>query len=144
MHFEDRPEPRRRLIPFHDPESAADLDRRHPATVDLARLMMYTYITMERTQIYLNETQSRELDRRARLQGTSRSHLIREAIETYLARHRDPKAFKAALDGIAGMWADRNDLDEVYESLQEGDRRRLRRLFPDLNGPQADEPDPSR
>ncbi len=97
---------------------------------------MYTYIVMERTQIYLSESQTRELDRRARAEGTTRSHLVREAIEKYLAPDRDPEAFKAALDGIAGMWADRDDIDEIQEDLRRADHRRLARLHPDLLGPE--------
>lgn len=98
---------------------------------------MYTYITMERTQIYLNETQTRELDRRARQLGTSRSHLIREAISEYLVSDWDPQAFVHALDRFAGIWADRDGLDQIYLDLKQADRDRLRRLW----GDRLDEPD---
>ena len=102
---------------------------------------MYTYIVMERTQIYLTETQTVELDKRARAQGTTRSHLIREAVETYLTPKRDPEAFKAALDKVFGMWADRDDIDEIFQGMRSADRRRLERLYPDLYGLEADESD---
>ena len=86
---------------------------------------------MERTQIYLDDRQTAELDRRAHARGTTRSHLIREAIEKYLAPDWDPEAFKAALANIAGIWADRDDIDEIRESMRAADRRRMARLYPD-------------
>jgi len=102
---------------------------------------MYVYIAMERTQIYLTETQTHELDKRARQQGTTRSHLIREAVETYLAPDWDPEAFKAALGRFAGIWADRDDLDEIHETMRAADRRRLARLYPDYGSEASDTDD---
>ena len=104
---------------------------------------MYIYIAMERTQIYLTEAQTHELDQRARQQGTTRSHLVREAIQAYLTPKWDPEAFKIALDKVFGTWADRDDIDEIRKSMRAADRRRLKRLYPDLYGPEADEPDPA-
>ena len=86
---------------------------------------------MERTQIYLTTAQTRELDRRARLEGTTRSKLIREAIEGYLGPMQDPVEFKAALAEFAGIWADRDDIDDLHAELRRRDRERLRRLWPD-------------
>jgi len=86
---------------------------------------------MERTQIYLTTAQTRELDRRARAQGTTRSHLIRDAVEQYLGPQQDPVEFKAALAQFAGIWADRDDLDELYADLRRRNRERLRRLWSD-------------
>jgi metal-responsive CopG/Arc/MetJ family transcriptional regulator len=104
---------------------------------------MYPYIAMDRTQIYLDERQTAELDRRARERGTTRSQLIREAVERYLAPDWDPEAFKAALANIAGMWADRDDLDQIRDSMRAADRRRLERLYPDF-GSEARDPDDRR
>ena len=100
------------------------------------------YIVMERTQIYLSTSQTRELDRRARQGGVTRSHLIREALDKYLGVTWDPVEFKAALRGIAGIWADRDDLDELYADLR--DRDRFARRYPDQYGPVADVPDDPR
>ena len=99
---------------------------------------------MERTQIYLTEAQTHALDQRARQEGTTRSHLVREAIQAYLAPKWDPAAFKIALDNVFGTWADRDDVEEVHKSMRAADRRRLKRLYPDLYGPEADEPDTAR
>ena len=104
---------------------------------------MYTYIVMERTQIYLTEGQTTELDKRALQRGTTRSHLIREALETYLGPTWDAEAFKTALDGIAGMWADRDDIDEIHEGMREAGRRKLKQLHPDY-GSEADDADDRR
>lgn len=98
------------------------------------------YIAMDRTQIYLSEGQTRELDRRARQRGVTRSHLIREAVEQYLGQTWDPERFNAALDAVAGMWADRDDLDELYADLKRRDRNRVSRLWGDRLAAQ-DDPD---
>jgi hypothetical protein len=46
---------------------------------------MYNAYIMKRTQIYLDETQSKTLAHRADAAGTTSSHLIREAVAEYLA-----------------------------------------------------------
>ena len=86
---------------------------------------------MERTQIYLSEGQTRELDRRARQRGTTRSALIREALTEYLGPAWDPEAFIAALHGFSGIWADRDDIDEIYADLRLRGQERLARLWGD-------------
>jgi predicted transcriptional regulator len=101
-------------------------------------ITMYVYIIMERTQIYLDRQQTDELDRRAGELGTTRSHLIREAVERYLAPDWDPATFKAALRDVAGMWADRGDLDGTYASTREADRQRLEGLYPDYGSEARD------
>jgi hypothetical protein len=83
---------------------------------------------MERTQIYLTAAQTRELDRRARAQGTTRSRLIRDAVEQYIGPTWDPERFRAALNEFAGIWADRDDIDEVYADLRRRNRERLEML----------------
>ncbi len=100
------------------------------------------YITMNRTQIYLSGGQTRELDRRARLRGTTRSQLIREAVEQYIGPVWDPVEFKAALREFAGIWADRGDLDATLSDVR--DRDRFARLYPDLYGSAADAADDRR
>lgn len=89
------------------------------------------YIEMERTQIYLSEGQTRELDRRARERGTTRSQLIREAIEQYIGPVWDSVEFKAALHDVAGIWADREDIDTTHAELKRRGRERLARLWGD-------------
>jgi predicted DNA-binding protein len=84
-------------------------------------LAMYTYI-VERTQIYLSKAQASALDKAAKEQGTTRSHLIREAIdEKYKTNQGDD--LEDVLLRTAGLWADRTESGEEYvERIRGGDR----------------------
>ena len=86
---------------------------------------MYMYI-MERTQIYLTKAQAVALDREARRTGTTRSHLIREAIEERYGRTgADRDRIRRALEATAGLWKDREETGVEYvERMRSG--RRLR------------------
>lgn len=90
---------------------------------------MYTYI-VNRTQIYLTREQAATLDREAQRAGTTRSHLIREAIEARYGAGRDRDRIEGALRATAGLWRDRTETGEEYvERLRTG--RRLRELYPE-------------
>jgi predicted DNA-binding protein len=96
---------------------------------------MYMYI-VERTQIYLSREQAAVLDREAKRRGTTRSHLIREAITERYGAARDRAAIESALRASAGAWLGRRDDGETYvEKLRTG--RRWRDLYGDES---ADEP----
>ena len=107
-------------------------------------MTVYVYIAMERTQIYLDGRQTTELDRQARARGTTRSHLIREAVERYLGSDHDPKEVDAAIDGVFGIWRDRDDLGDLTATLRGADRQRLTALYPELDRPEVDGDDPAR
>jgi hypothetical protein len=64
---------------------------------------MYTalYMPSIRTQVYLTEEQRRRLDARGRRSGAAMAHMIREAVDAYLADDR-PDA-DAALDESFGV-----------------------------------------
>jgi predicted transcriptional regulator len=99
---------------------------------------MYTYI-MRRTQIYLTEREAEELDRLARATGRTRSHLIREAIETqYLAGPAIHDAV-GAIRSTAGAWGGRDETGEAYV-----DRARWGSLARKIGGAAGDPgaPDP--
>lgn len=97
---------------------------------------MYTYI-VERTQIYLSREQAAALDREAKRSGTTRSHLIREAIEARYGPDRDAGEVRKALRATAGLWNDRSETGEAYvERLRTG--RRLRDLYPADDEPKTD------
>ncbi len=90
---------------------------------------MYIYI-MERTQIYLSREQAAALDREAKRTGTTRSHLIREAIEARYGTDRDPDMVREALRATAGLWSDRLETGDAYvDRLRTG--RRLDELRPE-------------
>jgi len=99
---------------------------------------MYVPTVMERTQIYLSDGQTQELDRRARQRGATRSALIREALEQYLGPTWDAVEFKTALRDFAGIWADRDDLQQTLRDLRDPDR--FARLYPDLYSVDIDAP----
>ena len=83
---------------------------------------MYTYI-VERTQIYLSKAQSAALDREARRTGTTRSHLIRDAIEARYGSGRDRVRAADALRRTAGLWKSRAESGAEYvDRLRTGRR----------------------
>jgi predicted transcriptional regulator len=57
---------------------------------------------MKRTQFYLDEIQDDALGRRARASGTTKSALIRAAVDDFLTRERDPDALATVLRETAG------------------------------------------
>lgn len=82
---------------------------------------------MVRTQVYLTEEQDRGLKNLAEASGRKQSELIREAIDRLLDERR-PKDWREALEAVCGMWADRDDLDELHADLRAGWERRLDRM----------------
>ena len=83
---------------------------------------------MVRTQIYLTREQQQGLERLAVATGRRKSDLIREALDGYLTDHQ-PRDWKAALEAVRGMWADRDDLDDFVRDLRAGWEKRLERLY---------------
>lgn len=57
---------------------------------------------MRRTQIYLEEDQDRRLQARARADGTTKSAVIREAIDQFLKRRSRRADLQAHLDSTFG------------------------------------------
>lgn len=76
---------------------------------------------MKRTQIYLTEEEQVELDKLSERKDTSKSALIREAVDEYLAKHSEEHQ-KEVLERVAGMWKDRDDLPDFEEMRKEWDR----------------------
>lgn len=94
---------------------------------------MYATYIMKRTQIYLDGGQSRELAARARRRGTTASHLIREAIDEYLAGpegedERRLQRYRAAVDEAFGTAPHLPDGAAYVESLRAADAERARRI----------------
>lgn len=84
---------------------------------------MYTYI-VERTQIYLSKAQAAALDNEARRTGTTRSHLIREAIEArYGNAGNDRDRIRQVLEATAGLWSDREETGTEYVDRMRSGRR---------------------
>lgn len=86
-----------------------------------------------RTQIYLDADQTAELDKLAAAEGTTRSTLIRRAIDAYLARElRDATAWREqwrkAVAETAGIAPHLEDGVEYVDKLRRADAQRLKEL----------------
>jgi predicted transcriptional regulator len=86
-----------------------------------------------RTQIYLDDRQTARLDRRAAAEGTSRSMLIRRAIEVFLSQEEQDAAvwqeqWKSALEGTAGAAPHLDEGVAFVDDLRGADAERLSRL----------------
>jgi predicted DNA-binding protein len=88
---------------------------------------MYNSYIMRRTQIYLSSEQATRLSQRARAAGSTRSTLIREAIEEYLAKP-DEDARLTELHGVLETLARRplvlSDGASYVDALREADATR--------------------
>lgn len=85
---------------------------------------------MKRTQIYLGDDQAAQLDELAATDGTTRSELIRRAIDDYLQRPTEGTEewrarWRAAVDAAAGIAPYLPPGQEYVEKLRKADRRRL-------------------
>lgn len=92
-----------------------------------AQGVMYIYIMMTRTQIYLTPAIQGALDARAKETGRSRSQLIREALErAYLGDGASRMGVVlAALEASAGAWSGRDDDGEAFvERMRSGELAR--------------------
>ncbi len=89
---------------------------------------MYTAYIMKRTQIYLDESQDERLARRAAAAGTTKSGLIREALDAYLAGSDDDRtqlvSFRAAVRAAAGTASRLPEGRRYVEDLRKADAER--------------------
>lgn len=81
---------------------------------------------MIRTQIYITEEEKEALEKLSEERNTTKSNIIREAIDQYVA-DSTLEGKKKKLKAAAGMWKDRDDIPDVRD-LREGWGRRLKRL----------------
>jgi metal-responsive CopG/Arc/MetJ family transcriptional regulator len=74
--------------------------------------IMETPQALARTQIYLTQTQQKRLAQACRRASVTKSELIRQAVDQFLDQQAsDSRTDKAQrLMGIAGMWAQREDM----------------------------------
>lgn len=93
---------------------------------------MYTAYIVKRTQIYLEEAQDQRLAQRARATGTTKSDLIRAAVDAYLQGPEDERArlsaFRAAVRAAAGSVRRLPKGRQYVEELRRQDARRQREL----------------
>jgi predicted DNA-binding protein len=94
---------------------------------------MYAPYTMRRTQIYLGEDQDAMLEARARATGTTKSALVRDAIDAFLSDDASSAAsgvarMRAALAGAAGIATHLTTGAEYVEDIRAGDADRAGRI----------------
>jgi predicted DNA-binding protein len=92
---------------------------------------MYDMYIMKRTQIYLEADQDRRIVSRATASGVTKSTLIREAIEMYLAKPDDADelaAFRAAIDAAAGAPVKFEEGAKYVEAIRAADVARQAEL----------------
>ncbi len=93
---------------------------------------MYDSYIMKRTQIYLDAEQDRRLAKHATAAGTTKSTLIREAIDAYLVASVSDAArlaqFRAALDEVASKPASLPNGRSYVERMRAGDEQRQRSI----------------
>lgn len=88
---------------------------------------------MNRTQIYLDDGQTARLDKRAAAEGTSRSMVIRRAVDVYLSQEEREAAawqeqWRKVIEGTAGIAPYLEDGAEYVEDLRHEDAERLSRF----------------
>jgi Ribbon-helix-helix protein, copG family len=88
---------------------------------------------VNRTQIYLDDEQTTRLDRRAAVEGTSRSMLIRRAVDAYLSQEERDAAtwrgqWRKTVDGTAGVAPYLDEGADYVEDIRRDDAERLDRL----------------
>lgn len=76
--------------------------------------IMETAHSFTRTQIYLTQTQQKRLDAASRHSSTTKSELIRRAVDQFLDQQApaDPVNKAQRLSGIVGMWAQRDEVSD--------------------------------
>jgi predicted DNA-binding protein len=87
---------------------------------------------VKRTQIYLEEEHERELARRAKARGTTKSELIREALDAYLGtgdlEAEGLRHFKDAVEAVAGIAPYLPDGATYVREMRAADVRRQEEL----------------
>jgi hypothetical protein len=90
--------------------------------------VVYDSYIMRRTQIYLDDRQDAELDRRAAAEGVTKSALTRRAVDVYLNGADDEELrltrFHAAVEAVAGVAPDLSAGALYVERLRALDVRR--------------------
>lgn len=94
---------------------------------------------MRKAQVFLREDQKTALQKLSRRTGRKQSELIRHGVDLAIAeaektsrRETKPELpkgdWKQAWLSVAGIWADRDDLDELYSDMRRNNAKRAEEL----------------
>jgi len=83
---------------------------------------------MIRTQIYITEDEKEALEKLSKERNTTKSNIIREAIDQYVADKKSEK--KKSIMDFAGIWKNKKDIPDVRK-LREDWETRLKRIYGD-------------
>jgi metal-responsive CopG/Arc/MetJ family transcriptional regulator len=67
---------------------------------------------MVRTQVYLTEREHRSLDSLAKANACTKSEMIRQAVDEFVARSRHPARLQV-LRKVCGIWKGRKELPNI-------------------------------
>lgn len=90
--------------------------------------------TFARTQIYLTHAQQLELDRLSKQSDSSKSELIRTAVDQFLAQQqrlggdaakRQAQKRAQGLQLLAGLWGDRADMADPAQYINDARKARF-------------------
>jgi metal-responsive CopG/Arc/MetJ family transcriptional regulator len=89
---------------------------------------------MNRTQIYLDESQTAKLDERATAEGTTRSTLIRRAIDAYLTQEMHDAAawreqWQEAVAETAGIAPHFEEGADYVDNLRRAEAKRSKEIW---------------
>ncbi len=73
---------------------------------------------MNRTQIYLEEEQIRQLDELAKRQGKRRSSLVRQAVSAFLIDAANNQDWKTVYRRSAGLWKNRDNIESEMVDIR--------------------------
>ncbi|MGL4437878.1 MAG: hypothetical protein ACRCUE_01260 [Bosea sp. (in: a-proteobacteria)] len=82
---------------------------------------------MRKAQVFLTDDQFSALRRAAKATGRKQSEIIRRGVDLAVAetRHGGMAERNVALDAVFGMWADRDDVEELQTTLRTNAQRRM-------------------
>ena len=93
---------------------------------------------MVRQQLFITAEQKRRIKTRAALTGVSEGEIIRRGINRELDHEAGSRQgegdWKEAWRQAAGMWKDRDDIDELYAERRKRRRKRRERVQKAMRG----------
>ncbi len=85
---------------------------------------------MRKAQVFLRDDQIAKLRGVAKATGRKQSEIIRRGVDLAVAEAQSTGLSErnAAFDAVFGMWADRDDLDDLQSTLRANAKRRMDEL----------------